>query len=84
MKKDEMRPEYDFSKGMRGMFYKKVTGTREAEANGTKAATPKSPPKDKNLDEAVSLLLRVRPHLEAKGAQKIKQQIEEFLDRVVT
>ncbi|MGI8567226.1 MAG: hypothetical protein ACR2LZ_12185, partial [Pyrinomonadaceae bacterium] len=64
--------------------YKKVTGTREAEANGTKAATPKSPPKDKNLDEAVSLLLRVRPHLEAKGAQKIKQQIEEFLDRVVT
>ncbi len=80
MSKDEMRKEYDFSGGVRGKHYGKVKGTRVI-----KAANPSKPAKEKeDLDEAVSLLLRVRPHLEGmQSAEKLKERIKQFLDRVI-
>ncbi len=82
--KDEMRKEYDFSGGVRGKHAGKVTGTRVIKANGSKAVSAKATKKGGDLDEAVSLLRRVRPYLsDTQRAGKLKEQIESFLDRVI-
>jgi len=81
---DTLRPEYDFSGGVRGKHAGKVTVTRVIKANGSKAVSAKATKKGGDLDEAVSLLLRVRPYLsDTQRAGKLKEQIESFLDRVI-
>jgi len=79
-----MRKEYDFSGGVRGKHAGKVTGTRVLKANSAKAAPAKAAKKGGELDEALSLLRRVRPYLsDTQRAGKLKEQIESFLDRVI-
>jgi hypothetical protein len=61
----------------------KVADTRAVKANSAKAV-PAQPPQKEEFDEAVSLLLRVRPLLQdTQRGSKLKEQIENFLDRVV-
>ena len=80
-----MRKEYDISGGERGRFYGNVTGTRVIRAAGAKARSSKAAKGEDDFDEAISLLSRVRPHMQdAQHAEKLKERIEEFLDRVVT
>ncbi len=87
-----MRDEYDFSKGVRGKHADmeiRIVGAKAAVSRSVKAEVPKvkttQVPKDKEtIDEAVKLLMRVRPYLQdSQRAQKIKEQIQEFLDRTV-
>jgi hypothetical protein len=67
-----MRKEYDFRGGERGKFYGKVNGHRVI----------KNTSEENELGEALSLLKRVRPHLkETPRAEKLREQIEEFLER---
>ena len=71
-KANEMRKEYDIRGGERGKFYGKVKSYR---------IVTKSPGEE--LGEAVRLLVRVRPHLkDTQRAEKLKGQIEKFLNRV--
>jgi len=82
----EVADEPNFSIARRGSkrHAGQVTGTKAVKTNSTKAATSRQPEKEE-FDEAVSLLLRVRPHLsDSQRADKLKEQIESFLDRVVT
>jgi hypothetical protein len=68
-----MRKEYDIRGGERGKFFGKVKGHRVI----------KETPEGVELSEALSLLKRVRPHLkETPRAEKLKEQIEEFLEKV--
>jgi hypothetical protein len=68
-----MRKEYDIRGGERGKFFGKVKGHR---------VIKKSPEGDE-LSEALTLLKRVRPHLkETQRAEKLREKIEEFLERV--
>ncbi len=81
---DTMRDEYDFSKGVRGRHANmdiRIVGAKAVKANASKAKPAKASEDKEQFDEAVNLLLRVRPHL---NKSKLKEQIEEFLERVVT
>ncbi|MDQ3686406.1 MAG: hypothetical protein M3430_12525 [Acidobacteriota bacterium] len=87
-----MRDDYDFSKGVRGkhadmeirIVGAKASGARSMKAEASKAKTARVPKDRENFDEAVRLLMRARPHLQdSQRAQKIKEQIQEFLDRTV-
>ncbi len=75
MKKEHKMPaSIDFSGGERGKFFGKVRY-----ANRT-MARPSNP--SDSLQEAVSLLSRARRHLAEDGsAQKVKEAINEFLER---
>jgi hypothetical protein len=69
-----MRKEYDIRGGERGKFYGKVKGYRIITGNSGHGD---------ELGEAVRLLVRVRPHLkDTQRAERLKEQIEKFLDRV--
>jgi hypothetical protein len=69
-----MRKEYDIRGGERGKFYGKVKGYRIVTENRGSGG---------ELGEAVRLLVRVRPHLkDTRRADKLRAQIEKFLDRV--
>jgi len=87
-----MRDEYDFSKGVRGkhadvhirIVGAKAAGGRSVKAGTSKIQQTKVPKGKEDFAEAVRLLMRVRPHLrDSQQAQKIKEQIEDFLDRAV-
>jgi len=68
-----MRKEYDIRGGERGKFFGKVKGHR--------VITEKADGAD--LGKALSLLKRVGPHLkETQRAEKLREQIEEFLEKV--
>jgi hypothetical protein len=67
-----MRKEYDIRGGERGKFFGKIKGHRVI----------KEGREENELSEARKLLKRVRPHLkETRGADKLREQIEEFLER---
>jgi len=76
-------PNFSVAKHSSRRHAGKVIGTRVVKANSAKAASAQ-PPKKEEFDEAVSLLLRVRPLLQdTQRAGKLKEQIESFLDRIV-
>ena len=90
--KERMRDEYDFTKGVRGKHANmdiRIVGAKAAGMQSVKDEVSKVEPAktltDKEFfDEAVKLLIRVRPHLQdSQRAQKIKEQIQDFLNRAV-
>lgn len=90
--KERMRDEYDFSKGVRGkhagmeirIVGAKTAGARSVKEGPSKGKTTGVSNGGEKFDEAVRLLMRVRPHLQdSQRAQKIKEQIQDFLDRTV-
>lgn len=69
-----MPASVDFSGGKRGKFFGKIKYTNLTTAR-------RKNPSD-SLQEAVSLLSRARRHLaEDESAQKVKEDINEFLER---